>query len=74
MGIANDKEISPMMSSKVNEDKGKHWCYWHGPLPLCSLNPPRNHLNTEYLESSDARNRNWLKITELPLRGLLLLG
>ena len=33
MGIANDKEIFPLMSSKVNEDKGKHWCYWHGPLP-----------------------------------------
>lgn len=46
MGIANDKEIYPMMSSKVNEDKGKHWCYWHGPLPLCSLSPPINHLNT----------------------------
>ncbi|KAM7459766.1 hypothetical protein LguiA_036248 [Lonicera macranthoides] len=22
--------ISPMRSSKLNEDKGKHRCYWHG--------------------------------------------
>ncbi|ERM97668.1 hypothetical protein AMTR_s00130p00095330 [Amborella trichopoda] len=30
MGIANDKEIYPMMSSKVIEDKGKHQfiCSW----------------------------------------------
>jgi len=46
MRISNDKGIFPMISSKVNEDKGKHWCYWHGLLPLCSLSPPINHLNT----------------------------
>ncbi|KAI3670747.1 hypothetical protein L2E82_53737 [Cichorium intybus] len=38
MEIANDKEIYPMMSSKVNEDKGEHWCYWQGPLPLSHKN------------------------------------
>lgn len=48
MGIANDKEIYPMMSSKVNEDKGKHQfiCSWeseewdfyqYGPTRLKTL-------------------------------------